>query len=117
VGRVWVFGSPPGPFQALVGHVFDSGRTLVTGTSEHLVHALTRDAESTGELRLIGARLVRVEQSAPEVTPGLVESLKRVECLPIGAEHSLDFGVVCHGLTIPVKGILHLLRKSYLHLR
>jgi hypothetical protein len=24
---------------------------------------------------------------------------------------------VCHGLTIPVKGILHLLRKSYLHLR
>jgi hypothetical protein len=28
------------PFQALVGHVLDTCRTLVTGTGEHLVHTL-----------------------------------------------------------------------------
>jgi hypothetical protein len=39
------FGSPPGPRSnwtpALVGHVLDASGALVTGTAEHLVHALT----------------------------------------------------------------------------
>jgi hypothetical protein len=89
----------------------------VTGTSEHFVHALTRDAESTGELRLIGARLVRSQQGATEVAPGFVEALKSIERLLVGAEHGLDFSVMCHAATISRKGILHLLRKGYLHLR
>ena len=107
----------PAARPALVGHVLDACGTLVTGTGEYLVHALTRDAERTGKLGLVGARLVRGEQGAAEVAPGLVEALKRVERLLVGAEHSLDFGVVCHASTIAGKGTLHLLRKGYLHLR
>ena len=53
------FGSPPGPVSALVGHVSDACGPLVTRTGEHLIHALARDAQRTGELGLIGARLVR----------------------------------------------------------
>jgi hypothetical protein len=89
----------------------------VTGTGEYLVHALTRDAESTGELRLIGARLVRSQQGAAEVAPSFVEALKCVKCLSVSTEHGLDFGVVCHATTIAGRGSLHLLRKGYLHLR
>jgi hypothetical protein len=101
----------------LVGHVLDAYCTLVTGAGEYLVHALTRDAESTGELCLIGARLVRSQQGSAEVAAGFVEALKRIERLLVGAEHGLDFSVVCHASTIAGKGILHLLRKGYLHLR
>ena len=72
----------------------------MTGTAEHLVHALTRDAERTGKLGLAGARLVRGKQGAAEVAPVPVEALERVECLLIGAQHGLDFGVVCHARII-----------------
>jgi hypothetical protein len=99
-------GSPPGPFQALVGHVFDACGTLVTGTGEHLVDALTGDAERTGKLGLVGACLVRVEQGTPKVAPRPVESLKRIERLLVGAEHGLDFGVVCHVRIVATQGHL-----------
>jgi hypothetical protein len=42
---------------ALVGHVLDDCGPLVTGTAEHLVHALTRDAERTDKLGLAPQRL------------------------------------------------------------
>jgi hypothetical protein len=76
----------------------------VTGTPEHFVHALTRDAKRTGELGLAGARLVRREQGTAKITPGSVKPLKRVECLTVRAQHSLDFGVVCDGRTILGRG-------------
>jgi hypothetical protein len=66
----------PASLPALVGHVLHACRTLVTGTGEHLVHALTRDAERTGKLGLVGARLVRGEQGATEVSPRPVEALE-----------------------------------------
>ena len=72
----------------------------MTGTAEHLVHALTRDAKRTGKLGLVGARLVRGEQGAAKIPSGSVKTLKRVECFPVRAQHSLDFGVVCDGRTI-----------------
>jgi hypothetical protein len=43
---------------------------------------------------------VRVEQRAAEFAPGLVQALKRVECLPVFAQHSLDFDIVCDGRKI-----------------
>jgi hypothetical protein len=101
----------------------------VTGTPEHFVHALTRDTKRTGELGLAGARLVRGEQGTAKIPPRSVKPLKSVECLPVRAQHSLDFGVVCDGRTIlgtgrrartpkqECKGNLHSLRSGYLHLR
>jgi hypothetical protein len=102
----------------------------VTSTAEHFVHALTRDAKRTAKLGLGGARLVRGEQGAAEISPGSVKTLKCVECFPVSAQHSLDFGVVCDGRTIlggrvasskrrkqECKGDPHLLRSGYLHLR
>ena len=53
----------------------------MTGASEYFVHALARDAESTGELRLIGARLVRSQQGAAEVASGFVEAVESIERL------------------------------------
>ena len=47
----------------------------MTCAGKNLVHALTRDAERTGELRLIGARLVRSQQGAAEVAGGAVLAL------------------------------------------
>jgi hypothetical protein len=41
----------------------------VTGTAEHFIHALTRDAKRTGKLGLAGARLVRGKQGAAEGAP------------------------------------------------
>ena len=58
-------------------HVRDACGPFVTGTAEHLVHALTRDSERTGKLGLAGARLVRVQQGAAEVAPVPVEALER----------------------------------------
>jgi hypothetical protein len=72
----------------------------VTGTPEDFVDPLTRDAQRAGKLGLAGARLVRVEQGTAEVAPGLVQALKRVECFPVFAQHSLDFGFVCDGRKI-----------------
>ena len=86
--------------QALVGHVFDAGRMLVKGPSEHLVDTLTRDAERPGKLGLVGARLMGNERGATEVAPGAVEALKLVERLLVGAQHRLDFSVVCQVSTI-----------------
>ncbi len=60
---------------------------------------------------------MRVEQGAPEVAPCAVEALKRIERLLVGAEHGLDFGVMCHAWTIARKGTLQMLRKRDLHLR
>jgi hypothetical protein len=96
----------------LVGHVLDTGGALVACTPEHFVHALTRDAERTGKLGLGGARLVRVEQGAAKIPAGSVETLKRVECFPVCAQHSLDFGVVCDGRTISQRGCLPLARQG-----
>ena len=89
----------------------------MTGTGEHLVHALTRDAERTGQLGLVRARFVCSKQGATKVSPSLVEALKRVERLLVGAQDRLDFGVMCHASNISRKSYLHLLRKGYLHLR
>jgi hypothetical protein len=94
--------------QALIGHVLDAHGTLVTGAGEHFVNALAGDAERTRQLGLVRAGFVSSKQGAPEVAPGLVEALKRVECFLVGAEHSLDFGLVWHASTITRKGILHL---------
>jgi hypothetical protein len=44
----------------------------VTGTAEHFIYALTRDAKSTGKLGLGGTRFVRGKQFAAEGAPGLV---------------------------------------------
>ena len=80
-------GCAPASLPALVGHVSHAYCTLVTGAGEYLVHALTRDTESTGELRLIGARLVRSQQGATEVAPGFVEALKSIERFLVGVFH------------------------------
>jgi hypothetical protein len=39
----------PASLRALVGHVLHACGAFVTGTREHFVHALTRDAERTGK--------------------------------------------------------------------
>jgi hypothetical protein len=96
----------------LVGHVLDTRRALVTGTAEHFVHPLTRDSECTRKLGLGGARLVRGEQGAAKIPAGSVKTLKRVECFPVCAQHSLDFGVVCDGRTISQRGCLPLARQG-----
>jgi hypothetical protein len=57
----------------------------MTGTAEHLVHALTRDAKRTGQLGLAGAGLVGDEEDATKVASGPVEALKRVERSPVSA--------------------------------
>ena len=67
------FGSPPGPVSALVGHVSDACGPLVTRTGEHLIHALARDAQRTGELGLIGPRLMRSQQGAAKVASSRAE--------------------------------------------
>ncbi len=72
----------------------------MTGTAEHLVHALTGDSERTGKLGLARARLVRGKEGAAEVSPVPIEALKRVECLLVGAQHGLDFSVVSHARII-----------------
>ena len=95
----------------LVDHILPARGALVTGTAEHLVHALTRDAERTGKLGLASTRLMRGEEGVAEVAPGAVEALKRVECLLIGTQHGLDFDVVCHVPTIARKGTLHVLTQ------
>jgi hypothetical protein len=84
----------------LVRHVLDTRGALVTGTPEHFVHPLTRDAKRTGKLGLGGARLVRVEQGAAKIPPGSVKTLKRVERFPVGAQYSLHFDVMCDVRTI-----------------
>jgi hypothetical protein len=73
------------PRTRLVGHVLDTGGALVTGTPEHFIHALTRDAKRAGKLGLGGTRLVRVEQGAAKIPPGSVKTLELDECLPVGA--------------------------------
>ena len=80
----------------------------MAGTGEHLIHALTRDAERTSKLGLVGAGLMRVEKGTSKVAPRPIESLKRIERLLVGAEHGLDFGVVCHACTVARKSTLHL---------
>ena len=90
--------------------------TATPGAGEYLVYALTRDAESTGELRLIGARLVRSQQGAAEVASGFVEALEGIERLLVGAEHGLDFSVVCHALHHIMQGHLALVTQVLLAL-
>ena len=73
----------------------------MTGAGEYLVDSLTGDAERAGKLGLARTCLVCGEQGAAEVAPAPVKALKRVECFLVRAEHSLDFGVVCDGGTVP----------------
>ena len=46
----------PASLRALVGHVLHACGALVTGTREHFVHALTRDAERTGKQPCLDGR-------------------------------------------------------------
>ena len=56
----------PASLPGLVGHVLHSRSTLVTGTGEYFVHALTRNAERTGKLGLVGAGLVGDKKGATQ---------------------------------------------------
>ena len=54
----------PASLRALVGHILHACGALVTGTGEHL--ALTRDAERTGKVRLVGASLMGDKKGATQ---------------------------------------------------